>query len=1290
MHRLIRRLGFASAGAVLAVLAVSGLLVAQQPVIGIFSRIYLGGTSVTFNPQIRWGSSAPSGSCAPGSLYLQSAAATVNGPGWFCQASGTWVQVASSTQLGNEFYANASTFGAKCDGSTDDTVALQGAVDAAYVWGKSGKVVLPPGSCQYSAPLVVGPITNPWQQSPTGAGWLPNVTATLNAPRSATVSFTASSTTITWTGSTITSADVGNFVFYGPYDTAYQAVGENLVLQPTYGCTITALLSSTSATCVPTTYAINDGVVPNTTTTGSQSVFITDDHHLTITDSNSLTSDNLNKSVTFAVATLRAPLDCLTLPCTNRPGPHDALEPYNTPSPCVGGSPTDDWQCFNGGNVKLRYFTGVVTDIGDGKHITFTLASTLSGGSNALYNFPATSRGDGAYSVNEWAVNDADGGLIARNPHFDHFVDFTATTDYLQASSGGFTFLAYQSPVDTAQRYISIAGASEASSVLNFLGCPDTGQWVNACAALILSRNKYFSLEDFSVNNASGSDTDDATQWGIYFGGLPSGGTECLEYTINRVGVAGFGVDVKIGDFVGGEASDATYNQLTLNNGGFGTVINGANTLDILFNDLSMGFNKVGVDTNFAGNVFIRKGSASFDDIDFMQGGFGPFAVSDYRSEGVGIPIVGQEPSSKFDQMNIAEPAATRAITGDVAAAPNSTRDLASLVVSNVSTGSPTGSFFPVSFPADTFTGADERKVLLLPGLGIGGNPAVTEFWSLLSSTTGTVYCLGVTNCVATSGTVTGRIYDNALADLTFPANAITAFDVGASVQLPNATVAGNGSGVRCLVTSVSSSTAGQCGWFLGNQGQGPVITGTTTNPVVFVNTAAYGGGYGATYTANLFSTGRIVNSDMGHGHYTLVQNKVLALGPNPVTMIPNGPRWELGVTPQMNEDDILAALPTPTSAISSGLAFPWTLQTGVIAGASGLVTVTSVGNTGSIYGDANDEWTLPDGSFSVPNFLSDVTSLVQSGIQNFGSPLNPFILQKPSAPVGTVQQLARVKTFGEGVYANGQNLRQACSFGPVPGTPSAALAGSGSGNVNNGTHEYYVTFVGPAAIDISSAGSVNVADHTSDGKVSVTSIATGPTGTTARKVWRTSAGTSGLANAKLLTTISDNVTTSYTDNTADGSLGTSAPTTAVLTCPFQRSEGLTVVGPDNFNSTTYTWTVAVTSGHFTADDVGKVLHVATCCGDGAASDFWGTISSIVDGTHITVFASPGTPSFPDGTTTPTATVGLNEPDANWLPTGLTCTAVETFSAATPTTAGLTIQSSNTQSTATCRVLVVR
>lgn len=104
--------------------------------------------------------------------------------------------------------------------------------------------------------------------------------------------------------------------------------------------------------------------------------------------------------------------------------------------------------------------------------------------------------------------------------------------------------------------------------------------------------------------------------------------------------------------------------------------------------------------------------------------------------------------------------------------------------------------------------------------------------------------------------------------------------------------------------------------------------------------------------------------------------------------------------------------------------------------------------------------------------------------------------------------------------------------------TPTDALAGAGAGNVDNGLHSYVFSYVGPEGESDASPVSdgVTVADKTVNGKVSVAGIAVGPAGTTARKLYRTIAGDTGAY--KLVATISDNVTTTYEDNIADGSLG--------------------------------------------------------------------------------------------------------------------------------------------------------
>jgi len=79
---------------------------------------------------------------------------------------------------------------------------------------------------------------------------------------------------------------------------------------------------------------------------------------------------------------------------------------------------------------------------------------------------------------------------------------------------------------------------------------------------------------------------------------------------------------------------------------------------------------------------------------------------------------------------------------------------------------------------------------------------------------------------------------------------------------------------------------------------------------------------------------------------------------------------------------------------------------------------------------------------------------------------------------------------------------------------------------------------------DTTADGSLGATAPTSNtavlSRVSVSSIAVGPTGTTSRKLYRTAVGGTVF---KLVTTIADNTTTTYTDSTADSGLGAAAPT---------------------------------------------------------------------------------------------------------------------------------------------------
>lgn len=107
------------------------------------------------------------------------------------------------------------------------------------------------------------------------------------------------------------------------------------------------------------------------------------------------------------------------------------------------------------------------------------------------------------------------------------------------------------------------------------------------------------------------------------------------------------------------------------------------------------------------------------------------------------------------------------------------------------------------------------------------------------------------------------------------------------------------------------------------------------------------------------------------------------------------------------------------------------------------------------------------------------------------------------------------------------------------PLAPTAADSGS-AGNLN-GAYTWRITFVGTDSTE-SEGGTISSSLSVTNKSVSLTNIMTGTGAVTSRKVYRTVA--SGTQH-KLVATISDNTTTTYTDNTADGSLGDNVPTTS-------------------------------------------------------------------------------------------------------------------------------------------------
>lgn len=108
---------------------------------------------------------------------------------------------------------------------------------------------------------------------------------------------------------------------------------------------------------------------------------------------------------------------------------------------------------------------------------------------------------------------------------------------------------------------------------------------------------------------------------------------------------------------------------------------------------------------------------------------------------------------------------------------------------------------------------------------------------------------------------------------------------------------------------------------------------------------------------------------------------------------------------------------------------------------------------------------------------------------------------------------------------------------------PTALTATQGSAGNLTGAYLYKVTYVATDGSE-SEAGTASSSVTVTAKQMSLTAIPTGNSHVASRKIYRTVGGGSVY---KLVGTISDNTTTTYTDNVADASLGATAPTTSSL-----------------------------------------------------------------------------------------------------------------------------------------------
>jgi hypothetical protein len=134
-----------------------------------------------------------------------------------------------------------------------------------------------------------------------------------------------------------------------------------------------------------------------------------------------------------------------------------------------------------------------------------------------------------------------------------------------------------------------------------------------------------------------------------------------------------------------------------------------------------------------------------------------------------------------------------------------------------------------------------------------------------------------------------------------------------------------------------------------------------------------------------------------------------------------------------------------------------------------------------------------------------------------------------------------------------------------APATVATISSIGAGGSVDVGVHTYKYTFVTNGVESLPAATSLTATTTAGNQTVNVAGIIAGPTGTTARKIYRTIASTTGLIGSyRLVATIADNTTLTLADTAADSTLGVPAP--AAITgqgdgsISFQRPDGKWVV----------------------------------------------------------------------------------------------------------------------------------
>lgn len=145
-----------------------------------------------------------------------------------------------------------------------------------------------------------------------------------------------------------------------------------------------------------------------------------------------------------------------------------------------------------------------------------------------------------------------------------------------------------------------------------------------------------------------------------------------------------------------------------------------------------------------------------------------------------------------------------------------------------------------------------------------------------------------------------------------------------------------------------------------------------------------------------------------------------------------------------------------------------------------------------------------------------------------------------------------------------------------VEAPPTNLAAAVGSAGALTGAYYYTLTFVTAFGESAPWPGTATVVNPSSQ-RVNLSAIPLGAAGTIARRIYRTVAGGTDPKDYFFVAEISDNSTTTYTDNTADGSLGAAANWSASnrgllsdgLTTVARFSDQSTALGQGTFSTNT-------------------------------------------------------------------------------------------------------------------------